>query len=152
LILYLDTSALVKLYVSEPGSPAVRRLAARSAALATSALAYAEARSAFARLRRSGLTSDRQHARRLARFDRDWEDYVRVELSAEVLRDSGTQTERFALRGFDSIHLASALWLRGHVSSPLVFAAYDERLRAGAEQAGLALYPTARKRARASAR
>jgi len=76
LIAYLDTSALVKLYVSEDGSRALRAYASRSEALATSVVAYAEARAAFARLLRSGGTNARQHGRRLRRLNLDWDDYV----------------------------------------------------------------------------
>ena len=54
MILYLDTSALVKLYVREHGSAAVRALVERADVVATSVVAYAEARAAFARLVASG--------------------------------------------------------------------------------------------------
>jgi predicted nucleic acid-binding protein len=52
LILYLDTSALVKLYARERGSADVRRQVTDAEAVATSVVAYAEARAAFARLLR----------------------------------------------------------------------------------------------------
>lgn len=41
MILYLDASAVVKLYVRETGSREVKKLARESAALATSVVAYA---------------------------------------------------------------------------------------------------------------
>jgi uncharacterized protein len=49
LILYLDTSALVKLYVDEVGSNIVRQAVADSNHLTTSLLSYTETRSAFSR-------------------------------------------------------------------------------------------------------
>ena len=52
MILYLDTSALVKLYVRERGSAQVRAHVNNADVIATSVVAYAEARAAFARLRR----------------------------------------------------------------------------------------------------
>lgn len=141
MIVYLDTSALVKLYVSESGSSALRRYASKSEALATSVVAYDEARAAFARLLRSGRTIARQHARRLQRLNQDWDHYLRVELTPEVVREAGDLAEVHALRGFDSIHLASGLWLKERLASGLVFAAYDRRLHAAAAQAGVAAYP-----------
>jgi hypothetical protein len=54
LILYLDTSSLVKLYVEETGSPEVEGLADKASLLCTSVIAYPEARSALARLHRGG--------------------------------------------------------------------------------------------------
>lgn len=148
MILYLDTSALVKLYVLEPGSTALRRHASRAEALATSVVAYAEARAALARLLRSGASSRSHHARRLERLNRDWEDYVRIELTQEVSRSAGDLAEVHALRGFDSIHLASALWLKERAAFELGFAVYDRRLRAAAVEAGLTAYPRQARRPR----
>jgi predicted nucleic acid-binding protein len=51
-ILYLDTSALVKIYVEETKSTVVRENVQHAEGLATSRIAYAEARAAFARRRR----------------------------------------------------------------------------------------------------
>jgi predicted nucleic acid-binding protein len=149
LIAYLDTSALVKLYVAEEGSRALRAHAAKAEALATSVVAYAEARAAFARLLRSGGTDSRQHARRLRRLNLDWDDYLRIELTPELARAAGDVAELHGLRGFDSIHLASGLWLKERSASALSFAAYDRRLHAAAAQAGMTIYP---RRARQSAR
>jgi len=50
--LYLDTSALVKLYIAEEGSLLVRTALADARFVATSVVAYVEARAAFARRRR----------------------------------------------------------------------------------------------------
>ena len=48
--LYLDTSSLVKLYVAEPGSDAVRGLVTQASVVATSGIAYPETRAAHCRL------------------------------------------------------------------------------------------------------
>ena len=137
MILYLDTSALVKLYVSEAGSRQVRKLAGESAALATSIVAYPETRAAFARLVREGFSLERRHRERLKQFNTDWESYLRVELGHALARVAGDMAEAYALRGFDAIHLASALWLNDTAGGRLRFAAFDARLREAAERAGL---------------
>ena len=54
MILYLDTSSLVKLYVEEGGSEEVRRDIHQASLVATSCVAYAEARAALARQHREG--------------------------------------------------------------------------------------------------
>jgi predicted nucleic acid-binding protein len=140
-ILYLDTSALVKLYVREAGSVRVRSLVKRATAVATSVVAYAEARAAFARLYRGKLTSARRHRERVARLNADWESYMRVELTAQVLRLAGETAETYELRGFDSIHLASALWLGDRAGVACNFVVFDQRLHDGAARAGLAVLP-----------
>lgn len=141
MILYLDTSALVKLYVRETGSVRLRNWLNKATAAATSVVAYAEARAAFARLHRSGLTTPRKHRERVARFNADWESFMRVELTPSVLRLAGETAETYELRGFDSIHLASALWLRDRTDIACTFAAFDQRLHAGATRAGLSVLP-----------
>ena len=141
MILYLDTSALVKLYVRETGSVRVRSWLKRAAAVATSVVAYAEARAAFARLYRSALTSPRRHRGRVARLNADWESYMRGELTPAVLRLAGQTAETYELRGFDSIHLASALWLRDRGGVACSFAVFDQRLHDGALRAGLSVLP-----------
>ena len=53
-MIYLDTSALIKRFVTERGSRLVRRLVAQPPAVATSKIAYAEVHAALARKRREG--------------------------------------------------------------------------------------------------
>ena len=139
MILYLDTSALVKLYVRETGSVRVRNWLNSAAAAATSVVAYAEARAAFARLHRSALSSPRRHRERVARLNADWESYLRVELTPSVLRLAGEAAETYELRGFDGIHLASALWLRDRTEVECKFVVFDQRLHDGAARAGLSV-------------
>jgi len=141
LILYLDTSALVKLYVREDGSAPLRRRTATARALATSVVAYAEARAAFGRLRRSGMSSDSLHRRRVAQLDLDWNDWLRVELAQDVTRSAGELADNLAMRGFDAIHLASALWLSARTTESVEFAVWDARLAEAAVRAGLVVFP-----------
>lgn len=153
MILCLDTSALVKLYVREAGSAQVRTWLARASAVATSVVAYAETRSAFARLHREGLAGDKRHLDRIAGLNADWESFVRIDLTASVLRLAGETAETYAVRGFDAIHLASALWLRDQMDVPFAFAAFDQRLLDGAARAGLSVLPArGTKQARAGSR
>jgi uncharacterized protein with PIN domain len=57
--LYVDTSSLVKLYVTEAGSEVVRQLVGGATVVATSVVAYTETRAALARLRRERALSAR---------------------------------------------------------------------------------------------
>ena len=139
MILYLDTSALVKLYVQERGSAQVRAHVGTADAIATSVVAYAEARAAFARLRRERPASGKRHRERVGQLDRDWDQYARVELIATVVRSAGELTEQHRLRGFEAIHLASALWLKSAHTDDLAFLAFDQALTAAAKAAGLSI-------------
>ncbi len=141
MILYLDTSAWVKLYVREPGSKELRAHATKAEAMAASVVAYPEARAAFARLKAQGISTEAKHQQRLGQLNLDWGNLLHIELIPAVVRAAGDLAEVYGLRGFDSIHLASALWLKEKTSMPLHFAVFDQRLRAAAERAGLMVVP-----------
>src|SRR5262249_47052266 len=70
--LYLDTSALVKLYVEEEGATTVRTASDEADVITTSALASAEARAAYARRPREGALSSREYRHVIHDFDEDW--------------------------------------------------------------------------------
>ncbi|MCL5962096.1 MAG: type II toxin-antitoxin system VapC family toxin [Chloroflexi bacterium] len=131
-VVYLDTSALIKLFFDEEGSSQVRRLLISASAAATSAVAYVEARAAFARKRRLNLVTDEEYQQILQSFEREWPGYLSVEVSSKLISAAGDLAERHGLRGFDAIHLASALAARAKVESRVVFSCADERLQRSA--------------------
>lgn len=138
--LYLDTSSLVKLYVAEPGSDAVRRLVDQAAVVATSSLAYPEARAALARRRRERVLTPSAFSRAKRALDADWSKYLTVDASASICRLAGDLAERYRLRGFDSVHLASFLEVaRRAGAAETQFSAFDDRLNAAARLAARAL-------------
>ena len=137
MILYLETSNLVKLYVQEEDSGDVARLVSDAEAVATSIIAYAEARAAFARkLREKGIT-EQDHARIKKDLDSDWENLFVIKLTAAFVRSAGDLAEKRSLRGFDALHLASALELQKAVPLPVLFSSSDARLRESAIEEGL---------------
>ncbi len=137
MILYLDTSSLVKLYVEEEGSEEVRRQIAGATVVATSAIAYVEARAAFARKRREGGLSEEEYGHMSDGFGQEWGAFLAIGVSEAIVSLAGDLAERHDLRGFDAIHLASALALRDRTQSSVVFSCADGRLRAAAQAEGL---------------
>jgi len=126
--LYLDASSLVKLYVQEAGSDEVRGLVDQAAVVATSMVAYAETRAAFARLRREGELTAAKFAAAKRDFESDWPSYLILDVSAALVREAGELAERYALRGFDSVHLASfAEVTRRAGSADTRFSSFDDR-------------------------
>ena len=71
LIIYLDTSAWIKLYARETGSKELRACTIKAAVMATSAAAHPEARAAFARLTVQGTSTKAKHQQRLAQLNLD---------------------------------------------------------------------------------
>jgi len=137
MILYLETSNLVKLYVQEKDSGDVAKLVSDAEAVATSIIAYAQARAAFARKLREKGISDEDHTRIKNDLDRDWENIFIIKLTDAVVRSAGDLAEKRSLRGSDALHLASALELRKAVPLPVLFSSSDARLRESAKEEGL---------------
>jgi predicted nucleic acid-binding protein len=137
MMLYLDTSALVKLYVDEPKSEVVKNAVGQADAVATSLLAYAEARAAFARSRREGRFAPQVYRRIVGAFEEDWNRYVAVEVTDALVKAAGLLAESRALRGYDALHLASALSLQSRVPVPVSFMAFDRNLMTAARLEGL---------------
>jgi predicted nucleic acid-binding protein len=134
LIAYLDTSSLVKLYVEEEGSALIRALVERAEVVATSVVAYPEARAALARQRREGGLTSAGHDRVRNDFERDWPRYLTIEVSEAVYRSAGDLAEKHRLRGFDSLHLASYLSLLRAAARQIRFSAFDEALHRAARK------------------
>ena len=143
--LYVDTSALLKLYVDEPDSSIVREHLNDAVAVATSLVTYAEARAALARRQRSGDLSRSEHTRIVRVFEDDWDRYNRIEVTEPLIRTAADLAERHRLRAYDAIHLASALRLRERPGAPSVFASWDDRLDQAASREGFALLRSRRR-------
>lgn len=139
MILYLDTSALVKLFVDEPAREVTVAAVAAAANGCTSAAAYVETRSAFARKLGEGSLDDADHRRLVRAFDLRWPALLRRELTLALAFQAGELAERFRLRGYDAVHLASALDFQRRFGE-ITFLGFDDRLNAAAEKAGLTLY------------
>ena len=134
MILYLDTSSLIKLYVQEIGTPEVESLVSEASLVCTSVIAYAEARSALARLCREGSLTAEEHALTKADLVEDWPRYLALEVTLVVWRAAGDLAEKHALRGFDSLHLASFLHLAdAGLGEPVRFSSFDDRLNGAAQ-------------------
>jgi predicted nucleic acid-binding protein len=130
---YLDTSALIKRFVAEKGSSLIQTIVTRTGPVATAKIAYAEVHAGLTRKRRDGHLSGRDYAQACRQFDRDWQAYIRVDLRDEILQLARDLIQRHPLRGFDAIHLASALSLKSALGEDIAFAAADERLLRAAE-------------------
>jgi predicted nucleic acid-binding protein len=135
--LYLDTSALVKLYVEEDGSSLVRKWVDGADTVATSIVAYVEARAAFARRRREKGMLPGAHAGVVKDFEADWDHYVVLEATQPLIKQAGKLAETHALRAYDAIHLVSAKIFREKLSEPVYFASWDARLVLAARKEGL---------------
>lgn len=128
MILYLDTSALVKLYVPEADSGLMKQRVGAADMSATSRISYAEARAAFARKRRERSVSPRDYQTIVQDFETDWDTYFIVDVSDTLIKRAGQLAEQYGLRGNDAVHLASAVIVSEEANQPVRFACFDDKL------------------------
>jgi predicted nucleic acid-binding protein len=122
-ILYLDSSALVKLFVFEQASDKVHAYVMEAEAIATSRVAYSEACAAFARRRHEDRLSQEEYSAAKEALRNQWPSFGAVEL-AEF--KAGELAMKHNLRGFDAIHLAAALELHAKTNRvPVIFCTFD---------------------------
>ena len=121
---YLDTSAFLKLVVSEPESRALRQFVSRWPERCSASLLRAEAVRA---LRRSGYDNRLGIARRLMARLR----LIRVD---DALMDRAGNIDPRELRTLDAIHLAAALVIAADLG---VVVTYDHHLASAATSLGL---------------
>lgn len=139
MIIYLDTSDLVKLYAEEIGSERIRDIVRNATVISTSKIAYAEARAAFARKQKDDGFPIRALQKMVEDFNRDWEDYFVIEITDGLIKFAGDIAQKHLLRGFDSIHLASAINLKNKIRTDVYFSSNDTKLNHAAEKEGIVL-------------
>ncbi|MBN2409267.1 MAG: type II toxin-antitoxin system VapC family toxin [Candidatus Aminicenantes bacterium] len=137
MILYLETSNLVKLYVRESDSEEIAQLIAEAEVVATSIVAYPEARAAFARKFREKGIVEEDYLRIKKDLDNDWDKFFIIRLTDSLAKSSGDLVEKCGLRGFDALHLASALELKKALPHRVHFSSSDARLKEAALNEGL---------------
>ena len=141
--IYLDTSTLAKKYVKEPGLSELIRLWKDSTALFTSAVTYAEMMASFHRKQRKVTLPEKTFRRMIASFRRDWQGLFRVEVSERLHDSIDRLVSEYTLRGFDAIHLSSAILMHDRLRQDFVFARSDQQLLQAARREGLATFPAA---------
>jgi predicted nucleic acid-binding protein len=136
-ILYLDTSSLLKLFFREEGTSAVKALTQQARTIACSMIGYVEARSAFVRAVRGGRLTLAEHTLIIEAFERGWATYFVREVNESLVREAAALAEKHYLRSLDAFHLASALTLQRQLGEDLTFSAADGRLMSAASVEGL---------------
>ncbi len=141
MILFCDTSALVKLYIAEDASREMRALADAATVVAVSRIAWAEMMAAVARRARES-TNDAQTLETVRkRLRADWPHYAVVEVTQAIVELAGDYADTFALRAYDSVQLAAARSLQELAGEEVQFACFDARLCKAARTLGMASFP-----------
>ena len=141
MLYYLDSSALVKLYIREVGTERMLTLAGRKAGhqLTILSLAQVELRSAFRKRQRAGEMGNRLADELLATFQRHLENrFVRQVLTDAILDFACEVLDRHKLTSFDALQLAGYFSVKAAAGIDVpVFVSADRELLTAAEAEGI---------------
>lgn len=135
---YFETSALVKLFLQEEGAEEARDLWDDADLITVGLIAYPEARSAFAAACRVGRISVAELKWAKQTLNRSWTQTQIVDFDEPIARAAGDVAELYGLRGYDAVHLATAISLQ---DESLLVATWDAELASACVQADLPVAP-----------
>jgi predicted nucleic acid-binding protein len=124
--------------LEEKGSGIAEDVWDASAQIFVSRIAYPETRAALAAATRAGRLTSSQLRKVKNRFQRIWRQILVIELGELVANAAGDLAERYRLRGYDAVHLSSALTLE---DANLVLVSWDRDLRHAGLEIGLRVAP-----------
>jgi uncharacterized protein len=138
---FLDSSAIMKYYVSEPGTQWVRRIISTEGNICFVAnVSVVEGAAALAQLQRNGPFGKAFVQRSLARLKDELRqqlfidhpvDQVTIEMAADL-------AVRYPLKGYDAIQVASALLARQITGAEFTLVSGDQQMLRAAKEEGLA--------------
>ena len=141
MIVYLDASALVKKYIAETGSREVADLIAQANIAGTSLISRAEVSAALAKAVRTGALHRDEAARALRLFLQQLPDFQRTHLTESLVVRADSLAWEQGLRGYDAVHLASALFWQESLGEPITLATFDAQLWQAGQPVGLSVWP-----------
>jgi predicted nucleic acid-binding protein len=141
LILYFDSSALVKRYVEEAGSNDVLDWMDDSGLNGTVLVTRAEIAAAITRAKRMKYLSE-EYARAFLNIFRDeWSSFTHIPITEALVARADRLACEYNLRGYDAIHLAAALTWQDLLDTPITLVTYDRELAEAARASGMLVLP-----------
>lgn len=131
-VVYIDSSAFVKLYLDEnvKEQATVLEILERFERVACCSITFAEVSGVFARYFHEGKLGEEEYTEKLYLFSSDWEtvEYVDLLQDLSVLASQLTKAHS-GLCAMDALHLATALTLRADEPEPIHFLTFDGHLQ-----------------------
>lgn len=146
MIYYCDSSAIAKIYLEEAGTPYMRNLrqSADIGDVVINAISGPEVFSALHRRYRTGDITSKTFTDARQDFDKDFEHFfTRFPVSNPIIRLAMHLIDKYPLRGYDSVQLATALQLQSSLRASngrnVTFLGSDKVLNNAATNEGLAV-------------
>jgi predicted nucleic acid-binding protein len=141
MIIYIDTSALVKRFVEESGTNEVNQLISSADIVGSSLLTQVEMLSAIGKASRMRWINKDSAEIAMQDFLIQWEYFTRLYITPTLIARSARLAWELGLRGYDATHLASALNWQETLETDVLLATYDKELWTAAIKSGLKIWP-----------
>jgi len=141
MILYLDASALVKRYIAEKNSPQVNAWITSADAVVTSLITRSEVSAAIGRAHRMKLISYDDALSALETFRKEWGKLQRLPVNEVTVERADSLAWEHNLRGYDAVHLATALLWQETIGSTVIVATFDAQLSEVAHRNQMSVLP-----------
>jgi predicted nucleic acid-binding protein len=140
-ILYLDTSALIKRYVEEQGSSDVLDWMDDSDLNGTALVTRVEVAAAITRAVRRKYVSQEDARQFLDMFHKEWSSFTRLPVTEPLVARADALVCEYNLRGYDALHLSAALTWQDLLDLPVTVATYDKELAEAARTSDMVVLP-----------
>ena len=131
MIVYADTSFVIKLVIDEVGTDLATHVWSSATSVVSVPLMYVEARAALAGAHRGGRIDAAGLRRAKGGLSALCADILTVEVSSDLLDSAGDLADRYALRGYDAVHLAGAMLVAAEVLASADVALCTAAMRSG---------------------
>ena len=131
----------MKQYVQERGSSEVQDLIQAAEHAGTSQITRTEMAAALARATRMRLIPVTEGESAWNGFLKDWGAITRLKVSGQIIEQSGNLAWKYPLRGYDALHLASAILWQEILEAQIILATFDRELWLAGSHAGLIVWP-----------
>ncbi len=109
MLIFIDTSSLIKRYIEETGSPDVDKLFSEENDIAIAAITPLETHSALNRKLRENTVSQEAYEKAIGFLKRDFDSFTIVPFSPRVVKKAGSVIESHGARTLDAIQIGAAL-------------------------------------------
>jgi predicted nucleic acid-binding protein len=141
MILYLDSSSLVKRYVEEPGWREVAEAVERADLVGTVTISRVEVAAALSKAVRLEALARDEAWKALRVFRGEWPDLVSLQMTELLLSRAEALAWDHGLRGYDAVQLAAASLWQEMMGERVTLSTFDRRLWATAQSVGLEAHP-----------
>ncbi len=132
--LFIDTSALIKKYIDEPGSGHIDKIMNEAEQIFISAITEVETFSTFKRLLIENVIDGNDYKILKNEFETDYQYYTHVNFDVSISNNAKLLIEKYQLKSLDSIQLGTAILLKDEID---FFVVCDDKLIKSGRKEGL---------------